>query len=239
MQSKYKRILLKISGEALEDKNEHSPYSHAFLDEICSIVSSITKMGTEVAIVVGGGNIWRGKLAESLGIERCQGDYMGMLATIMNAMALQSYFEKNGLVTRVMSAIPVNDCCEPFITRKAISHLDKKEVVIFAAGVGSPFFTTDTAAALRAKEINADGIFMGKNGVEGVYDDDPNINKNSKLIKRITYKEILSRGLKVMDSTAVGLLEDSNIHIRVFNMNNPLNAIKVVKGEDIGTLITK
>jgi uridylate kinase len=239
MAAKYKRILLKISGEALEDKKNHQNYNPEFLNQIYEIVNEITKMGTEVALVVGGGNIWRGNLAESLGIERCQGDYMGMLATIMNAMALQSFFEKHGLKTRVMSAIPVNECCEPYIRRKAITHLDYKEVVIFAAGIGSPYFTTDTAAALRAKEINADGIFMGKNGVEGVYDDDPRTNPKAKLVKKITYQEILSQGLKVMDNTAVGLLSDSNIKIHVFNMNNPENAIKVLNGEDIGTLITK
>ncbi|MFA6625034.1 MAG: UMP kinase, partial [Bacilli bacterium] len=213
METKYKRILLKISGEALEDKNLHQPYDEKTLGSICSIVKQITEMGTEVAMVVGGGNIWRGNMAESLGIEHASGDYMGMLATIMNAMALQSFFENHGLVTRVMSALPVNACCETYIRRKAIRHLEKKRVVIFAAGVGSPFFTTDTAAALRAKEIGADGIFMGKNGVEGVYDDDPRKNPNAKLIKKITYQEILAKGLKIMDNTAVGLLLDSSVQI--------------------------
>lgn len=236
MARNYKRILLKLSGEAL--KGEGDIYDSNYLQQVYNIVKKITDMGTEVAIVVGGGNIWRGRLASTLGIEQTTGDYMGMLATIMNAMCLQSYFENRGLITRVMSAIPVNQCCEPYIRRKAVRHLEKKRVVIFAGGIGSPYFTTDTAAALRAKEIGADGIFMGKNGVEGVYDDDPRTNPNAKLIKKITYQEILAQGLKVMDSTAVGLLAESDIDVRVFNMNEPENAVRVVNGEDLGTLVS-
>lgn len=236
MARNYKRILLKLSGEAL--KGEGDIYDSNYLQQVYNIVKKITDMGTEVAIVVGGGNIWRGRLASTLGIEQTTGDYMGMLATIMNAMCLQSYFENKGLITRVMSAIPVNQCCEPYIRRKAVRHLEKKRVVIFAGGIGSPYFTTDTAAALRAKEIGADGIFMGKNGVEGVYDDDPRTNPNAKLIKKITYQEILAQGLKVMDSTAVGLLAESDIDVRVFNMNEPENAVRVVNGEDLGTLVS-
>ncbi len=237
MAKKYNRILLKISGEALKgDGNEI--YSKKFLGEIYDIVKKITDSGTEVAIVVGGGNIWRGNLASSLNIERSCGDYMGMLATIMNAEALQSFFENHGLETRVMSALHVNQVCEPYIQRRAIRHLEKKRIVIFAGGIGSPYFTTDTCAALRAKEINADGIFMGKNGVEGVYDDDPRKNPNAKLIKKASYQEILAKGLKVMDATALGLLLDSKVDVRVFNMNTPENAVRVVNGEDLGTLIT-
>ncbi len=236
MEKKYHRILLKISGEAL--KGEDDIYNADYLGKVYEIVHKITDMGTEVAIVVGGGNIWRGKLASTLGIERTTGDYMGMLATIMNAMCLQSYFENHGLITRVMSAIPVNQCCEPYIRRKAIRHLEKGRVVIFAGGVGSPYFTTDTSVALRAKEICADGIFMGKNGVEGVFTDDPRVNKDAVLIKKISYQDILAKGLKVMDNTAVGLLTDSDVDVRVFNMNDPENAVRAVKGEDIGTLVT-
>jgi UMP kinase len=232
----YKRILLKLSGEALKGNGEI--YDTEYLQKVYVIVKKIVDMGTEVGIVVGGGNIWRGRLASDLGIERTTGDYMGMLATIMNAMCLQSYFEDRGLVTRVLSAVPVDACCEPYIRRRAIRHLEKKRVVIFAGGIGSPYFTTDTTAALRAKEINAEGIFMGKNGVEGVYTDDPRTNKDAVLIKKISYQEILAKGLKVMDSTAVGLLSDSDIDIRVFNMNDPENAVRVVKGEDLGTLVT-
>jgi uridylate kinase len=236
MNNKYNRILLKLSGEAL--KGEKDIYSKEYLEEIYSIVKRITEMGTEVAIVVGGGNIWRGNLAASLEVERTTGDYMGMLATIMNAMCISSYFENKGLTTRVMSAVNCPQVCEPYIRRKAIRHLEKKRVVIFAGGIGSPYFTTDTTAALRAKEILADGIFVGKNGVEGVYDDDPRINKDAKLIKKISYQEILARGLKVMDSTAIGLLLDSTVDLRVFNMNNPENAVAVVSGDDLGTLVT-
>ncbi len=236
MAKQYKRILLKISGEAL--KGSEDIYSKEFLNRVYQIVKKITDMGTEVAIVVGGGNIWRGNLATNLGIERTSGDYMGMLATIMNAMCLQSFFENNGLNTRVLSAVECNKVCEPYIRRKAIRHLEKKRVVIFAGGIGSPYFTTDTCAALRAKEICADGIFMGKNGVEGVMTDDPRIHPDATLIKKISYQDILSRGLKVMDASAISLLLDSTVDVRVFNMNDPENAVKVVKGEDLGTLIT-
>lgn len=237
MAKQYKRILLKLSGEALKGDNEI--YSKDFIQSVYEIVRKITDMGTEVAIVVGGGNIWRGNLASSLGIERTSGDYMGMLATMMNAMCLQSFFENNGLVTRVMSAIECSKICEPYIRRRAIRHLEKKRVVIFAGGIGSPFFTTDTCAALRAKEIGADGIFMGKNGVEGVFTDDPRKNPNATLIKKISYQDILAKNLKVMDATAIGLLLDSEVDVRVFNMNDPENAVRVVKGEDLGTLVTK
>lgn len=236
MAKQYKRILLKISGEAL--KGSEDIYSKEFLNRVYQIVKKITDMGTEVAIVVGGGNIWRGNLATNLGIERTSGDYMGMLATIMNAMCLQSFFENNGLNTRVLSAVECNKVCEPYIRRKAIRHLEKKRVVIFAGGIGSPYFTTDTCAALRAKEICADGIFMGKNGVEGVMTADPRIHPDATLIKKISYQDILSRGLKVMDASAISLLLDSTVDVRVFNMNDPENAVKVVKGEDLGTLIT-
>lgn len=236
MAKKYNRILLKLSGEALKGNNDI--YDKEYLDKIFQIVKNITDMGTEVAIVVGGGNIWRGKLAENLGLERTAGDYMGMMATIMNAMCLQSYFENEGLITRVMSAVECNKVCEPYIRRKAIRHLEKKRVVIFAGGIGSPFFTTDTCAALRAKEINADGIFMGKNGVEGIMTADPKIDPSATLIKTISYQDILAKGLKVMDATAIGLLLDSKVDVRVFNMNDPENAVRVVKGEDLGTLVT-
>ena len=235
----FKRILLKISGEALEDKANHLNYDSKVLANVCSTVKAITSRGVQVAMVVGGGNIWRGNMAPTIGIEQATGDYMGMLATIMNAMALQAFFEKNGLEVRVMSALPVNACCEPYLRRKAIRHLEKGRVVIFAGGVGSPFFTTDTGAALRAKEINADSIFMGKNGVDGVYDDDPRKNKNAKLIKRMTFHDMLEKNLKVMDNTAVGLLENGNIQIHVFNMNDTDNAVRIIDGEDIGTVISK
>lgn len=235
-----KRILLKISGEALEDKENHQNYDPKVLQKVTNTIVELNKRGVEVAMVVGGGNIWRGNLAPTIGIDKAVGDYMGMLATVMNAMALQAFLEKNGgLHVRVMSALPINACAEPYIRRKAIRHLEKGRVVIFAGGVGSPFFTTDTGAALRAKEINADAIYMGKNGVDGVFDDDPRKNPDAKLLKKITYQDLLAKGLKVMDNTAVGLLSDSDIKIRVFNMEDTDNAIRILDGEDIGTTISK
>ena len=235
----YKRIMIKISGEALEDKENHLPYNTKFIESIYSMVNQIREKGVEIMIVVGGGNIFRGRVASSIGVDRATGDYMGMLATIMNAMALQSYFESRGMDCRVMSALPLNACCEPYIRRKALRHLEKKRVVIFAAGIGSPYFTTDTCTALRAKEMMADCIFMGKNGVDGVYSDDPRKNPQAKLISKITYHEILSKSLQVMDNTAVGLLEDTDIDIRVFNMADPKNAVRLIDGEEIGTLISR
>lgn len=233
---KYKRILLKISGEALKGKEDI--YDKEYLESIYKIVQEIVSAGTEVCLVVGGGNIWRGREAENLGIEKTTGDYRGRMATIRNARCLQSFFENHGLLTRVRTSIPVAQCGEPYIRRRALRHLEKKRVVIFAGGIGSPFFTTDTCAALRAKERNCDGIFMGKNGVEGVYDDDPRKNKNAKLIKKITYSELLADNLKVRDNTAVGLLVDSSVDVRVFNRNDPENAVRVLNGEDIGTVVT-
>lgn len=235
----YKRIMIKISGEALEDKENHLPYNTKFIESIYSMVNQIREKGVEIMIVVGGGNIFRGRVASSIGVDRATGDYMGMLATIMNAMALQSYFESRGMDCRVMSALPLNACCEPYIRRKALRHLEKKRVVIFAAGIGSPYFTTDTCTALRAKEMMAECIFMGKNGVDGVYSDDPRKNPQAKLISKITYHEILSKSLQVMDNTAVGLLEDTDIDIRVFNMADPKNAVRLIDGEEIGTLISR
>ena len=235
----YKRIMIKISGEALEDKENHLPYRTAFLESIYTMVKQIRDVGVEIMIVVGGGNIFRGKVASSIGVDRATGDYMGMLATIMNAMALQSFFESRVTQTRVMSALPLNACCEPYIRRKALRHLEKKRVVIFAAGIGSPYFTTDTCTALRAKEMMADSIFMGKNGVDGVFTADPRKDSSAKLIDKITYHEILAKGLQVMDSTAVGLLEDTDIDIRVFNMADPENAVRLIRGEKIGTLISR
>lgn len=235
----YKRIMIKISGEALEDKENHLPYKPSFIESIYTMVREIHDLGTDVMIVVGGGNIFRGRVADSIGVDRASGDYMGMLATIMNAMALQSYFEKRDLPTRVLSALPVNACCEPYIRRKALRHLEKKRVVIFAAGIGSPYFTTDTCTALRAKEMMAECIFMGKNGVEGVYTADPRKDPTAKLLSKITYHDILAENLQVMDSTAVGLLQDTDIVTRVFNMADPQNAIRLLKGENIGTCIAR
>ena len=239
MESIYKTIVVKLSGEALADEGDKTIYDRKLLKDIAHTIHDIVNLGTRVGVVVGAGNIWRGRLAEKVGIERSTGDYMGMLGTIINALALQSAFEEEGMCTRVMSAIDVPQVCEPYIRRKAMSHLEKGRVVIFAAGIGSPYFTTDTCTALRAKEMMADSIFMGKNGVDGVFTADPRKDASAKLIDKITYHEILAKGLQVMDSTAVGLLEDTDIDIRVFNMADPENAVRLIRGEKIGTLISR
>lgn len=235
----YKRIILKVSGEALENEVDNSIYDEKKLKDIANVVKNAHDLGTQIGIVVGAGNIWRGRLADKVGIERSTADYMGMLGTIMNALALQSAIEEKGLEVRVMSSINVPQVCEPYIRRKAIAHLEDDMVIIFAGGTGNPYFTTDTCATLRALEINADSIIMGKNGVEGVYDSDPRTNKDAKLIKKLTYTEVMSKKLAVMDLTAVAMLADSDVKIHVFNMSDPNSLIEVLKGEDIGSTISK
>lgn len=235
----YKRIVLKVSGEALESEKDRSIYDEKKLKDIAKVVKSAYDLGVQISIVVGAGNIWRGRLADKVGIEHSTADYMGMLGTIMNALALQSSIENLGIDTRVMSAINVPQVCEPYIRRKAISHLEKGNVIIFAGGTGNPFFTTDSCATLRALDINADSIIMGKNGVEGVYDSDPRVNKDAKLLKKLTYSEVMSKKLAVMDLTAVAMLADSDVKIHVFNMSDPNSLLKVLEGEDIGSTISK
>lgn len=235
----YKRIVLKVSGEALENEIDHSIYDEKKLKAVAKVVKDAHDLGVQISLVVGAGNIWRGRLADKVGIERSTADYMGMLGTIMNALALQSALESLGLSTKVMSAINVPQVCEPYIRRKAISHLDKGQVVVFAGGTGNPYFTTDSCATLRALEINADSIIMGKNGVEGVYDSDPRTNKDAKLLKKLTYQEVMAKKLAVMDLTAVAMLADSDVKIHVFNMSDPSSLLKVLKGEDIGSTISK
>ena len=203
--TKYKRVLLKLSGEALQDSEEKSIFSAEILNNIAEAIKKMTNQGIEVAVVVGAGNIWRGKMAQTIGIEPATADYMGMLGTIINALALQSSLEKHNVDCRVLSAINVNEVAEPYIRRRALRHLEKKRVVIFAGGTGNPFFTTDTAAALRAKETNCDAILMAKNGTDGVLSADPKLDKTATLIEEITYREMLTKNLKVMDSTAVSL----------------------------------
>lgn len=239
MEPKYKTVIVKISGEALSDSKDKTIFDKAKLEDIATSIAAISSLGVRIGVVVGAGNIWRGRLAEKIGIERTTGDYMGMLGTIMNGLALQSAFEEKGLSTRVMSSINVPQVCEPYIRRKAIHHLDEGRIVIFAGGTGNPYFTTDTTATLRAREICADAILMGKNGVEGVYDDDPRTNPEAKLIKHLTFQEVVEKKLAVMDLTAVVMLEDSNIVIRVFNMQNPEDLVKVVKGDNLGSTISK
>lgn len=239
METKYSKVIVKISGEALADSSDKTILDKKKLEDVALAISEITKLGVKVGVVVGAGNIWRGKLAEKIGIERSTGDYMGMLGTIVNALALQSAFEEKGLETRVMSSINVPQVCEPYIRRKAVHHLDAGRVVIFAGGTGNPYFTTDTTATLRAREVGADAILMGKNGVEGVYDSDPRSNPNAKLIKHLTYQEVVEKKLAVMDLTAVAMLEDTDIVIRVFNMQSPEDLVKVAKGDNLGSIISK
>lgn len=235
----YKRIVVKVSGEALGDDKDKTILDKKKLAEVANTIKKIHDLGIEVSVVVGAGNIWRGRLAESVGIDHSTGDYMGMLGTIINALALQSAFEEKGLEVRVMSAINVPQVCEPYIRRKAIHHLEMSRVVIFAGGTGNPFFTTDTTATLRALDIGADAIIMGKNGVDGVYDSDPRKNKDAKLLKKLTYLEVIEKKLAVMDLTAVAMLSDTSISINVFNMDSPEALVDVVMGKDVGSVISK
>ena len=239
MKSVYKRIILKVSGEALQDENDHSIYDRKKLEMIADVVKEACDAGTQVGIVVGAGNIWRGRMSDKIGIEQAQGDYMGMLGTIMNGLAIQSACEEKGLDTRVASAINVPQVCEPYIRRKAIHHLNKNCVVIFAGGTGNPFFTTDSNAALKALDCDADAILMGKNNVEGVFDSDPRTNPNAKLLKKLTFQETVEKQLQVMDLTAVAQLEKSKIKIHVFNMEDPENIMRVLMGEDVGSVISE
>ena len=235
MEPIYKRIVLKLSGEALADQKGILDQKKLAL--VANIVKQISDAGVSIGIVVGAGNIWRGRLAESIGIEQAVGDYMGMLGTIINALAIQSAIEKNGIVCKVMSSINVNQVCEPYIRRKAIHHLDRGQVVIFAGGTGNPYFTTDTTATLRALEVGAEAILMAKNKVDGVFDSDPRVNPEAKLIPELSFRELLERKLGVMDLTAVAMLEGKNIKIHVFNMEQEESFLKVLHGEKIGTII--
>ena len=233
----YKRVLLKLSGEALSSKDNN--FDPEILKELALEIKSIKDQDVEIAIVVGGGNFLRGKIGESLGIERVQADYMGMLATMMNAIAIQSALESVGVPTRVMSAIEMQKIAEPFIVRRALRHLEKKRVVIFGAGTGSPYFSTDTTAALRASEIKANVILMAKNGVDGVYSADPKIDPKAKKYDFLTYMDLISRGLAVMDTTATSMCMDNNIDLVVFNMNEKGNIRRAILGEKIGTIVKK
>jgi uridylate kinase len=234
---RFGRILLKLSGEALMGSLEFGT-DGAEVDRIAGQVSAVRDRGVEVAIVVGAGNIYRGLTGAAGGMDRATADYMGMLATVLNALTLQDALERLGQHTRVMSAIDVKEVAEPYIRRRAMRHLEKGRVVIFAAGTGNPFFTTDTAAALRALEIHAEAILMAKNGVEGVFDSDPAKNPDAKFIAKITHREAIERGLKVMDSTALSLCMDNDLPIYVFNMGDELNIDRIVSGEKVGTLVS-
>ncbi len=237
--AKYHRILVKLSGEALAKKGCDEIFDAENLNKVALALKSMAEEGVQIAVVVGGGNIWRGKLAETIGVERSTADYMGMLGTIINALALQSALNQVGIDSRVMSAIEVKQVCEPYIKLRAIRHLEKGRVVIFGGGTGNPYFTTDTTAALRANDIGCDAILMAKNGVDGVYTSDPRADKNAKFIKNISYKDMLDMNLKVMDRTAISLCMDTNIELRVFNMSDVTNFKKVIDGDSLGTTIRK
>jgi uridylate kinase len=229
-------VLLKLSGEALMGELEYGTDPER-VRTIAQEIAAVHRRGVEVAIVVGGGNIYRGMAAAAKGMDRATGDYMGMLATVLNALALQDALEKGEVPTRVQSAITISEVAEPYIRRRAVRHLEKGRVVIFAAGTGNPFFTTDTAAALRAAEVRAEVILMAKHGIEGVYTADPAKDPNAEFIPEITHKEALTRGLQVMDSTAFALCMDNNLPIVVFNMADDRNINRIVSGERVGTLV--
>jgi uridylate kinase len=232
----YRRVLLKLSGEALMGDLDYGTDPER-VRTVADEVAAVHARGVEVAIVVGGGNIYRGLAAAARGMDRATGDYMGMLATVLNALALQDALEKVQVATRVQSAITISEVAEPYIRRRAIRHLEKHRIVIFAAGTGNPFFTTDTAAALRAAELHAEVVLMAKNDVEGVYTADPAKHSNARFIPEITHKDALTRGLQVMDSTAFALCMDNNLPIVVFNMADGRNIDKIVSGERVGTLV--
>jgi uridylate kinase len=232
----FKRVLLKLSGEALMGRRDFGLDEHT-IDALAAELVDVRSGGLELAIVIGGGNIFRGMAAAAEGIDRSTGDYMGMLATVLNALAVQEALERNGADTRVLSAIEVQEVAEPYIRRRAVRHLEKGRIVIFAAGTGNPYFTTDTAAALRALEIGAEAIFMAKHGVEGVLDGDPRIDPDAKLIPELTHLQAIERGLKVMDTTALSLCMDNRLPIHVFELA-PGKIGNVMAGERVGTIIS-
>lgn len=232
---RYRRVILKLSGEALAGSQGFG-IAHDMLVSVADQVAEIRKLGVEVALVVGGGNIWRGIAGSKQGMDRANADYMGMLATVMNALALQDALENTGVATRVLSAIEMRQVAEPYIRRRAIRHLEKGRIVIFAAGTGNPYFSTDTTAALRAAEIEADAILMAKQ-VDGVYDSDPMKNPNAVKYDKLTFIEVLNQGLGVMDSTAASLCMDNNIPLVVFDLNKKGNILKAIMGAPIGTYV--
>ena len=230
----YKRVLLKLSGEALAG-DEKTGIDYNVLGNICDKIKEISQMGVQVSIVVGGGNFWRGT-KNGAQMERTSADYMGMLATAMNGLALQEALEARGIFTRLQTAIEMREIAEPFIKRKALKHLDKGRVVIFSCGTGHPYFSTDTAAALRAAETESEVILLAKT-IDGVYSADPKIDKTATKYDRISYKDVLAQDLKVMDSTATALCKDNDIPLRVFAISDPENIVRIIKGENIGTIV--
>lgn len=232
---KFKRILLKLSGESLLGKKDFG-VDVEFITSIAKVLTRLSEGGTEIAIVVGGGNIWRGANGVALGMDQVTADYMGMIATIMNGLALQTAIETQGVPTRLQTAIAMHEVAEPFIQRRALRHLEKGRIVIFSAGTGNPFFTTDTAAALRAAEIGADCLLKATK-TDGVYTGDPEKDPNSKLIKNLTYTDVLSKNLRVIDGAAVSICRDNKIPLIVFSIADPENIVRVVNGEDVGSLV--
>ncbi|MBX2912514.1 MAG: UMP kinase [Cyclobacteriaceae bacterium] len=234
---KYKRILIKLSGESLQGNDKGSNIDPAVLEQYSEEIKQIKDAGVEVSIVIGGGNIFRGGQADILGIDRVQGDYMGMLATVVNGMALQSALERHGMYTRLMSGINMEQVCEPFIRRRAIRHLEKGRIVIFGAGIGNPYFTTDSTASLRAIEVQADVVLKGTR-VDGVYSKDPEKFEDAVLYEKLSFQEAYEKNLNIMDMTAFTLCMENNLPIVVFNMNQKGNLLKVVQGGKTGTLIS-
>lgn len=237
MAAKYKRALLKLSGEALMGDSQFG-IDARMLARIAHQIKQATQMGVQIAVVIGGGNIWRGAEAEKQGMDRVSADYAGMLATLINALALQDALEKDGVVTRTQSAITIQTVAEPFIRRRAVRHLEKGRVVIFAAGTGNPYMTTDTAAALRAIEIGAEVLLMAKNKVDGVYDSDPLMNPQARKFDCLDYMEALNRRLEVMDSTALSLCMENNLPIVVFDLQGANSVERALMGEPVGTLVS-
>ena len=236
MATKYKRVLYKLSGEALAGGKGFGIDSEV-VTKITSQIVEVVKQGVEVAIVVGGGNIWRGKTGEELVMERATADSMGMLATVMNSLALQDSLEQKGVDTRVLTSVEMKAMAEPYIRRRAIRHLEKGRVAIFAAGIGNPYFSTDTTAALRAKEIGAEAILMGKNGVDGVYSADPKLDSTATKYDKLSYMDIMNKGLTIMDSTAITFCMDNHLPIIVFSIDEAENIVKVVSDSNLGTII--
>ena len=229
----YKRVLIKLSGEALGENGRLFDFEQ--IDRVAGIIGELHKTGTEIAIVIGAGNIWRGRQGPAAKMTPINADHMGMLGTTINSIAMQDAVERLGIPTRVMSAVEMNRFCEPYTYRRAVRHLEKGRIVIFACGTGNPFFSTDTAAALRAVEIGADAILLAKN-VDGVYDSDPRVNKEAKLLKDLTYDEVQARDLKVMDAAAITICRENKVpSIRVFGLDDPQNILRVIEGDPMGT----
>jgi uridylate kinase len=233
----FRRVLLKLSGEALMGEREYGTDPER-VQAIAAQVAAVHRRGVELAVVVGGGNIYRGLRGAAAGMDRATGDYMGMLATVLNALTFQDALEKQGARTRVQSAITIAEVAEPYIRRRAIRHLEKGRIVIFAAGTGNPFFTTDTAAALRAVEVHAEALLMAKNGVEGVFTADPRTDPEAEFLPTVSYMDAIQRQLKVMDTTALTLCMENGLPLLVFNMDDERNIERIVSGERVGTLVT-